>query len=246
MDEPARSSFPPTRLSVVRAAGSADPEARAVAFETLVGAYWKPVYKYLRVRWRATDADAEDLTQGFFARALEKAWFAGYDPRRARFRTFLRACLDGFVSNERQAATRLKRGGGVAPLSLDFAAAEGELAALAPHSADDPETFFHREWARSFFASAVEALRAACTAGGREAAFRLFERYDLEGPAATARPTYALLAAEAGLSVSQVTNALFAVRRQFRRLVLERLRDLTGSEEEFRAEARALLGEGEW
>lgn len=66
------SSFPSTRVSVVRSAGSDDREQRARAFDPLVAAYWKPVYKYLRVRWRAGEADAEDLTQGFFARALEK------------------------------------------------------------------------------------------------------------------------------------------------------------------------------
>jgi RNA polymerase sigma factor (sigma-70 family) len=234
--------FPPTRLSVVRAAGSADSDQRALAFEPLVQAYWKPVYKYLRTRWRASEADAEDLTQGFFARALEKGYFAGYDPGRARFRTFLRTCLDGYVANERQAASRLKRCGGQTPLSLDFAGAEGELRALEPTSTDDPEAWFHREWVRSFFAQAVEELRARCQAAGRETAFALFERHDLAEP----RPSYADLAAELGLGVGQVTNALFAARRDFRRLVLQRLRELTGGEDEFRAEARALLGSGTW
>jgi DNA-directed RNA polymerase specialized sigma24 family protein len=242
----AMSSFPPTRLSVVRAAGSDDPEVRTRAFAPLVAAYWKPVYKYLRVRWRAGEPDAEDLTQGFFTRALEKGWFSPYDPGRARFRTFLRACVDGYVANERQAATRLKRGGGAMTLSLDFGAAEGELRAQEPVSVDDPEAWFHREWVRSFFGQVVDDLRALCRDAGRETAFTLFERLDLGGAEGGARPSYADLAAESGLTVGQVTSALFGVRRDLRRLVLERLRELTGSEEEFRAEARALLGPGPW
>jgi DNA-directed RNA polymerase specialized sigma24 family protein len=111
-DLPVRSAFPPTRASVVRAAASSDGEARRQAFGDLADGYWRPVYKYLRWRWRADRAEAEDLTQGFFARAYEKRFFDRFDPARARFRTFLRTCLDGYVANERQAAARLKRGGG--------------------------------------------------------------------------------------------------------------------------------------
>src|SRR6266545_8142728 len=92
-------AFPLTRRSVVRAAASADPETRRRAFEALVAAYWRPVYKYLRLEWSAPGEDAEDLTQGFFARALEKGFFDRFDPSRSRFRTYLRTCLDGFVAN---------------------------------------------------------------------------------------------------------------------------------------------------
>ena len=95
---------------------------------------------------------------------------------------------------------------------------------------------------RSLFDLAVGDLRRWCEAAGKEVHFRLFERYDLEGPDAPERPTYAQLAAEHGLPATQVTNYLAAVRRELRRLVLERLRELTGSEEEFRAEARSVLG----
>lgn len=234
--------FPLTRRSVVRAAASADPETRRRGFETLVAAYWRPVYKYLRLKWRASGEDAEDLTQGFFARALEKGFFDRFDPGRARFRTYLRACLDGFVANERQSARRLKRGGGAEHVSLDFAGAEAELGRQGPPKSGDMDEYFHREWVRSLFGLAVEALRRRCAEAGKSVPFALFERYDLEGPDAARRPSYAELAREMAIPETQVTNHLAWARREFRRLVLETLEEATGSEEEFRAEARQLLG----
>jgi RNA polymerase sigma factor (sigma-70 family) len=235
-------AFPLTRRSVVQAAGSADPEVRHRGFEALVAAYWRPVYKYLRLKWGASREDAEDLTQGFFARALEKGFFDRFDPARARFRTYLRTCLDGYVANERKSSRRLKRGGGAEHVSLDFGAAETELAGKRPPRDADMEAYFHREWVRSVFGLAVEALRRRCAETGKERSFALFERYDLDGPDAPARPTYGELALELGLAETQVTNQLAWARREFRRLVLEALEEATGSEEEFRAEARQLLG----
>jgi RNA polymerase sigma factor (sigma-70 family) len=235
-------AFPLTRLSVVQAAGSTDPAVRRRGFEALVAAYWKPVYKYLRLKWSASGEDAEDLTQGFFARAIEKGFFDRFDPGRARFRTYLRACLDGYVANERKSSRRLKRGGGAEHVSLDFATAEAELARQRPPEGSDMEEYFHREWVRSLFALAVEALRRRCAETDKAPAFALFERYDLEGPDAPARPTYEDLAREMGMPETQVTNRLAWARREFRRLVLETLEEATGSEEEFRTEARQLLG----
>ena len=234
--------FPLTRRSVVAAARDADPEVRRQAFDALVASYWKPVYKYLRARWRSEPEDARDLTQGFFTQALEKATFERYDPGKARFRTFLRTCLDGFAANERKAARRLKRGGGAALLSLDFAGAEEELARQGAGEDLDMEEYFHREWVRSLFGLAVEELRRQCAASGKEVHFALFERYDLEGSDAPERPTYAQLGREFGLTPMTVTNWLAAMRREFRRIVLDLLRGLTGSEAEFQAEARQVLG----
>jgi RNA polymerase sigma factor (sigma-70 family) len=235
-------SFPSTRYSVIDNAGSADPETRRAAFSAIVEAYWKPVYKYVRVRWQASPDEAEDLTQGFFARAFEKDFFAPYDSAKARFRTFLRTCLDGYVSNERKASQRLKRGGGVHLVPLDFETAEGELRQHDVAVPADMEEFFEREWARSLFSLAVEHLRAHYASTGRDRYFRVFERYDLDAGDSVTRVTYAELARELDVSASDVTNYLAAARRQFRAFVLDRLRALTGSDDEFRAEAKRLLG----
>lgn len=242
--------FPATRMSVLVAAKSDDAALRRSGFDLLVGVYWKPVYKYLRLRWNATPEDAQDWTQGFFSKAFEKGFFDRYENARARFRTFLRTCLDGFVANEKKAASRQKRGGGEALLSLDFAQAEGEIGSM-PRGPLEPEArgageggdeIFRREWVRSLFESAVEALRERCAATGKRTHFAIFERYDLSGDDDLNRPRYADLARDHGLTETQVTNHLAFARREFRRLALEHLRALTGDEAEFEEEARALFG----
>jgi RNA polymerase sigma factor (sigma-70 family) len=235
------SAFPATRHSAVREAASADPETRRRGFEALGAAYWKAVFKHLRFAGISRE-DAEDLTQGFFARAYEKGFFDTYDPARSRFRTFLRVCLDGFVSNERARARTLKRGGGQLLLSLDFEGAEGELARVVRAPNADPDEAFRREWVRSVFAQAVESLRRHAREAGKETALAVFERYDLDGPDAVAKPTYADLARELGLPVTQVTNHLAWARREFRRLALDALASQCGSDEEFKAEALDLFG----
>jgi RNA polymerase sigma factor (sigma-70 family) len=244
----ARMVFPATRVSVCEAVKSADPHARRIGWNALVEAYWKPVYKYVRLKWRLGGEEAADLTQEFFARALEKGFFDSFDPAQARFRTFLRVCLDAFVANQRQAATRLKRGGGVAPLSLDFASADGELGRAAPIASDDLDGYFHREWVRALFEAALADLRALCDVQGKQRQFELFRRHDLDevenaGDAGAAkRPSYADLALDFALPVTTVTNHLAWARRELRERVLARLRALCASEQEFRDEARALLG----
>ena len=237
----ARGSFPTTRLSAVEAAGSGDPEVRERGFTAVLEAYWKPVYKYVRLKWREDNEGAKDATQGFFARAFEKAWFAGYDAGKGSFRTFLRACLDGYMFNERKAAGRSKRSPGEPMLSLDFETAEGELARHPLSDGKSIEDYFREEFARSVFASAVAELRDDCARRGRDLAFRAFELYDID-PDPNEPPTYASLARALGSTESGVTNALHLARRVFRRIVLARLRALTGSEREYRDEARRLLG----
>ena len=233
--------FPITRFSAVLGARSGDEAERRRSIETLIAVYWKPVYTYLRLRWRRGGEDAKDLTQGFFLRALEKDFFAGYEPAKGRFRTFLRACLDRYVANQDQAESRLKRGGSAPAVPLEFAAAEADLAAARATSARSPEESFDAEWVRSLFGLAIEALRADCAASGKEVHFRLFERYDLED-AGAGRATYETLAAEFHLPVTQVTNHLAFARRELRRHLLLALREITGSDEEYRREARLLLG----
>jgi RNA polymerase sigma factor (sigma-70 family) len=240
--ERAGSGFPATRESVVVAIGDPDPEVRRCGFEALVAAYWKPVYKYLRLRWRIDPEGAEDLTQGFFVHAFEKGSLDRFDPARARFRTWIRTCLDGFVSNERKAARRLKRGGSAPHLPLEFEDAEGELRRLEPRAAEDLELLFYREWVRELVGASLRDLKSESEASGRALDYTLFERYDVEPDAADERPTYAELGRLLGVSETKVTNTLHAMRRRFRKALLDRLRALTASDHEFEAEARDLFG----
>lgn len=237
----AQQRFPVTNESAIAAARSEDHVVRQRAFDTILTSYWKPAYKYIRLKWQTNNEDAKDLTQGFFANAFEKNHFANYDARKASFQTFLRTCLDGFVANERKAGKRLKRGGNANHFQLDFVSAEDELAIHAMQAKDlSPEDYFHREWVRWMFTMSVEALRERCKASGRKVHFQLFEAYDLRENDETI--SYASLAKTFQLEPATVNNYLAATRRDFRRIVLDKLREITATDEEFRTEARSLLG----
>jgi len=222
----------------VRAAQCVDPVARSRALESITAVYWRPVYKYVRMKWNVSADDAADFTQDFFIRLLEKEVLDSYDPSKGRLRTFLRTCADRLYMNQSRDSKRLKRGAGNVHLSLEFDEAEKELAAAFP--CESPEDCFDKEWVRSLFVLGLQRLRASCASRGRMVYFELFERYDLvdEDP----KPSYAQLAQEFGLSATDVTNYLASARREFRRCVLDQLREMTASEDEFRREARVLLG----
>jgi RNA polymerase sigma factor (sigma-70 family) len=232
--------FPTTHLSLVRRAGSGDVATRTGAEESLAAVYWAPIYTHVRLAHRQEPADAEDLTQGFFAQALERGLFARYDPERARFRSYVRRCVDSYVANALQAERRLKRGGAAAFVSIEVAEIEGRLTSEGDSGAD-ADAAFEREWVRSVLADAVRQLRERYHAAGRVGQLLLFERYDL-ADSDDMRPTYAELAAELGIPVTQVTNWLAAARRDFRAIVLDTIRALSANEDEFRADMRDLLG----
>jgi DNA-directed RNA polymerase specialized sigma24 family protein len=236
-----QSRFPQTQRSIVAGAASDDPAARELAYETIIRNYWKPVYKYIRVKWQQSNEDAKDLTQGFFANSVEKEFFKAYKPGKASFRTFLRTCVDNFVANERKAGSRLKRGGTVGFISLDFESAERELVLNELANELSMEDYFRKEWIRSLFTSALEQLKLEFEAAGKSVHFALFELYDLEQSMGD-NVSYGGLAERFNLPVTSITNYLAVARRGFRRIVLERLREITVTDEEFRAEARLLLG----
>lgn len=235
---PQGDAFPLTRHSVVIAAQGSDPDQRSSAIEAITSSYWRPVYKYVRLRWRVEREDAEDFTQDFFSRLLEKDFLASYDPAKGKLRTFLRTCVDRLFMNQLRNAHRQKRGDSAIHISLDFEEAEHELAAST--QAGPAEDYFEKEWVRTLFALAVERLRSQCQSAGKMTQFALFERYDLGDK--DARPSYAALAEEFSIAATDVTNYLAFARREFRRCVLDQLRDMTGSHEEFQREARSLLG----
>jgi hypothetical protein len=238
------SKFPATRWSVMEAIRGRDLVEQTRALGALFAAYWRPIYKYVRLRWNRPAEDAQDVTQGFFAEVLERDLLAKYDPAKSKLRSYLRMCVDSFVMNQDKGARRQKRGGNAPHVALDFQAAENELsdATIDPASIPSPdslEEFFEKEWVRSLFALAVEDLRKLCSERERDRAFRLFEDYDLSGDTEI---SYEILAAKYGLAVTDVTNGLSWARREFRRIALERLRELCGSDDEFYREARAVFG----
>ena len=232
--------FPASRYSVLMGIRDGDPVLRSRAFATLAEAYHRPIYKYLRARWGVSPEDGADLTQEFFATAYEKRYLESHDPSKARFRTFLKVCLDRFAAKQHRADRAQKRGGGALTLSLDFTRAEAELVGNPPPASEQLDGFFNAELAQSLFGIALETLRLQCGAAGKETTFRMFEKVALHDE--EDKPSYADLAREFGVSTTDVTNRLNYARRELRRIVLDKLREITGDEDEFRSEARALLG----
>ena len=211
-------------MSLLEAA-AAGGQVTVDALDRIAALYWKPVYKFVRIKFRKSNEDAKDLTQSFFASAIERDFFGRFDPARASFRTYLRMAVERFAANEYAAAHRQKRGGGV-----EFEALEDQAAAT-----ESPEEIFEREWQRQLFALALDDLRAHCEHAGKQAQWSVFEAYDLaEGD----RPSYAVLSARHELPETQVTNYLAWARRTLRGLVTERLRGVTSGDRELREEMR--------
>jgi RNA polymerase sigma-70 factor (ECF subfamily) len=225
--------FPDTRISLVAALSSPDPDTRARAVDLIVRAYRAPVIAVLQRRWSLDLSDAEDLAHDFFAHALEREWLARYDAARGRFRTFLRSMLQAFASTAHESASRLKRGGQLTQVPID---------ATPLASPSDIDRLFEQEWIRSVMTIALERLRLQCDDAGRATTFAVFVAHDVDGADAVPSVRYADLAARFGIPMTQVANYLHWARARFRTHVLDTLRDLTASDAEFRDEARALLG----
>jgi RNA polymerase sigma-70 factor (ECF subfamily) len=223
--------FPSTRMSLLEAASASD-RLPNDALDQVVALYWKPIYKYIRLKWHKSNEEAKDLTQGFLASALERDFFQRFDPGQASFRTYLRMALDRFAANEHASANRQKRGGG---LVIDFEGLEAEPS----DGGASPEELFHREWQRQLFTLAVEELRGHCERAGKRLQFEIFEAYDL---ADGDRPDYAGLAERHGITATTLNNHLAWSRRMLRGFVTERLRGVTSGDRELRAEMRSAFG----
>jgi RNA polymerase sigma factor (sigma-70 family) len=218
--------FPTTQSSLLEAAAQG---LTSSALESVMALYWKPVYRFIRLKFRKNNEDAKDLTQGFFTTTLERDFFARFDPAKATFRTYLRMAVERFAANQHAASVRQRRGGGV-----EFEPVE-DLAALT----ESPEQIFEREWQRQLFALAVNDLYEHCNASGKQLHFRIFEAYDLAVDQ-DERPTYASLAARHGIAESSVTNHLAWARRALRGFVTSRVRGVTSGERELRGEMRRI------
>jgi RNA polymerase sigma-70 factor (ECF subfamily) len=212
-----RSRFDTTHWSIVVTAGG-DGSLAHQALASLCETYWYPLYAY--VRRQGYDADqAKDLTQGFFARLIEKRDVDGARRERGRFRSFLLASLKHFLLNEAERRRALKRGGGQAPLSLEFDAAEGRYLREPPDSRT-PETIFDRRWALTMLDRVLRRVRQDAIDAGRAAEF------DVLKPCLTGdmpRGGYRALSEQLGISESGVKVAVHRLRRRFQRRLREEI-----------------------
>jgi RNA polymerase sigma-70 factor (ECF subfamily) len=208
-----RSDFATTRWSLVVAAGEQDDCASAEALAELCQVYWFPVYAYVRHRVGDVHA-AQDLTQAFFTRLLERQTFRAADPSRGRFRAFLLTACQRFLVNEWHKGRAAKRGGPVGPLSLDFQAGESRFA-LEPADTLTPERLFEREWAIALLARVLDRLRQEHAAKGQTEQFEVLKPL-LSG----ARPgDVAAAAAALGTSAGAVKVAAHRLRAKYREVL---------------------------
>lgn len=230
------SDFRTTRWSVVRAAARDHPERR-LALEQMIRSYWMPLYAFVRRRGESVEA-AQDLTQGFFVRLMERDDFAGLDPSAGRFRAFLLASMKNYLSRERERRRAQKRRGDLEAQSLEFDSAERLY--LEDRTSLDAEQLFERRWALTVLRRALDRLRAEYAATGRAALFDALSGY-VTGESDV---PYAEIGAELGLATNGVKTAVRRLRQRLgealRREVAETVLDPAEIEDELKNLLRAL------
>lgn len=223
--------FDTTRWSVVLAARGGPADARA-ALETLCRTYRPPVLGFVRSRGYAADV-AEDLTQAFFARFLERAWHSAADPARGRFRSFLLTALKRFLMDAADEAGALKRGGAYRIESLDADDAS------APATGETPERVFERAWAHAVLNAAFARLRGEAERAGKLELFERLSEFLVEPPDEN---DYTKVADELGLRRNTLAVAMHRLRQRLRELVREELMETTSDSDELEDELRLLRG----
>jgi DNA-directed RNA polymerase specialized sigma24 family protein len=205
------SQFPTTRWSLVaRAGGSSSPEARA-ALESLCHAYWFPIYAFIR-RQSADPETARDLAQSYFTRLIEKDLLASADPKKGRFRSFLRTDCGYFLADQRDRDRAQKRGGGRPIVSIETLDSESRYL-REPADRLNPEHLFDRAWCLTLLERVLERIKAEYVRSGR---IILFERLQFVLISGSPSVPYATIADELDTTVGAVQAAVQRLRRRYR------------------------------
>jgi RNA polymerase sigma-70 factor (ECF subfamily) len=231
-----RAAFPATRWSVVLAAKQRELPESAQALETLCRNYWYPLYVFVRSSGWAP-ADAEDLTQEFFARLLEKNYLRVVEPQKGRFRTFLRFALKRFLAKEWERLGAAKRGGGQKPIPFDAALAEERFTTECAGTLS-PEQLYDRQWALSLLNDVMARLALEYEAAGKASLFAALR------PSLTAERgsiPYAGIATVLAMSESTARVTLHRTRKRFREVFRETVADTVCSAAEAENEIREIL-----
>jgi RNA polymerase sigma-70 factor (ECF subfamily) len=225
--------FATTHWTMVRAAG----ESASEALEALCSAYWFPLYAYVR-RHGFSKEDAEDLTQAFFAKLLERRDFGGLKQENGRFRAFLLAALKNFLANERNRAGRMKRGGNITHLSLDWGSADTQFR-IADGGQVPPDAAYDREWALALLERVIVRL------GEESAADDKTERFERMKPFLTmgkGEIPYASAAADLDMDEGAVRVAVHRLRKRYRELLREEIAHTLSDPAMVEEELAVLLG----
>jgi RNA polymerase sigma-70 factor (ECF subfamily) len=233
-----RAAFPTTRFTLIRAARDGTGIVAHEALSSLCHAYWYPIYAYVR-RLGHSPEEAEDLTQGFFTRVLEKHYLRDFDRDRGRFRTFLLTALKHFIANERDAAHALKRGGGRTPLSLDDVLANAEQRySLEPRTDSTPDRIFERQWALAVLARVQDLLQAEA---GRDGKTVQFERLKGLMVGEEIEVSYRTLAVELDTTEGALKVAVHRWRQRFREILREEISRTVADPRDVGSELRDLM-----
>lgn len=232
-------SFQTTRWTIVRQAASGTDPAAQQALATLCEAYWYPVYAFIRRSGKGPH-DAEDLTQGFFARLLAKDILALADPGKGRLRSFLLTCVRNFVADEHARSATLKRGAGVL-VSFNPAWAE-ESYATEPVDDLTPDRLFQRRWALTVLDFSFQLMREEFAAAGKAALFDALRPF--LGFGSDPEQRYEEISTTLGLPVGTLKNHVYRLRQRWRELLFEQVA-MTLDEptsEDIKGELSELLG----
>lgn len=229
--------FVTTHWSVVLLAGEAESAEATAALEHLCRLYWYPLYACVR-RQGHTAEDAQDLTQAFFARLLQKNYLQRADRERGRFRTFLLTSLKNFLHNESRKAQAGKRGGDANVLSLDEQDAEGRYLA---EPTDDlaPDKLFEKRWAATLLSQVLSRLRVECADTGRDALFEAFKAHFWGNEDGVSHDA---IASQLGMTTAHLGVALHRLRRRYRQLLRAEVSKTVADPGEVDEELRHLAG----
>jgi RNA polymerase sigma factor (sigma-70 family) len=228
--------FPTTRWTLVAAAGNRDrPDSRS-ALESLCEAYWYPLYVYARRRGDSPE-QAQDHTQDFFVRFLERAYFDRADPERGRFRSFLLSSFKFYLCDEVGRSRAQRRGGGVTPLPFELSDGE-ELYAREPVHDETPERIYERRWARTLLERAISRLREEFVRHGRLEHFNKLKPC-LQGESDV---PYADLAIQLETTEAALKVGIHRLRKRYRNMLRAEIRDIVADPADIDTELRHLIG----
>jgi len=232
-----RAQFPVTRWTVVLKAAEDSSDQSQEALAALCKAYWYPLYAFVRRRGHSPE-EAQDLTQEFFARLLEKHYVRDCRQERGRFRSFLLASMKNFLANEWDRTQADKRGGGNLPVSLDAVIQNGEHRySLEPRNNLTPENIFEKEWAVTLLDQTLRALEKEFELAGKKHQFTRLKDF-LTGP--ETRIPYSEVAHSLGISEGAVKVAVLRVRARFREILRQEISETVSDPSEVGDEFRYL------
>lgn len=227
--------FVTTHWSVVLTAGKSDTTRAHDALAKLCRVYWRPLYAYVRRRGYSAH-DAEDLTQEFFARLLERNDVATVSPERGKFRSYLLGAMNHFLSDEWDKARAQKRGGGKL-INLDTTVAEAMYAEMSDDTLS-PEKLFDQRWAITVLEEVHQRLRMEHKREGKTPQFEAL-RFSLMGERSAV--PYAELAGKLGMSEGAVKVAVHRLRQRYRTLLRELIAETVATQEEVEGELKYLM-----